>query len=47
MHHFIPYEIDPVAGIMQTVNGNSDFQSILRKPLPLKNVAYYYKIAAD
>jgi hypothetical protein len=46
VHHFIPYNIAG-NGVMQTVNGNSDWQSILTKPLPIKDVAYYYRVDAD
>jgi hypothetical protein len=39
VHHFIPItDTDP----MQTVNGNSDNQSILIKPIFRSQVAYYY-----
>ncbi|MEZ5365717.1 MAG: hypothetical protein R2748_26150 [Bryobacterales bacterium] len=41
VHHFIPItDGDP----MQTVNGNSDNQSILIKPLARSQVAYYYQV---
>ncbi len=41
VHHFIPItDTDP----MQTVNGNSDNQSILIKPIPKSKVAYYYRV---
>jgi hypothetical protein len=47
VHHFIPYAIDTQKGMLQTVNGNSDWQSILKKPLIIKEVAYYYKVNED
>ncbi len=41
VHHFIPItDTDP----MQTVNGNSDNQSILIKPTHKSQVAYYYQV---
>jgi hypothetical protein len=41
VHHFIPItDSDP----MQTVNGNSDNQSILIKPTHKNQVAYYYQV---
>lgn len=41
VHHFIPItDTDP----MQTVNGNSDSQSILIKPIYRSQVAYYYQV---
>ncbi len=41
VHHFIPItDTDP----MQTVNGNSDNQSILIKPISKSQVAYYYPV---
>jgi peptidoglycan hydrolase-like protein with peptidoglycan-binding domain len=41
VHHFIPIAIE--GDTMQTVNGNSDFQSILIKSRGVKEVAYYYR----
>lgn len=47
VHHFIPYEVDTAKGRLQTVNGNSDWQSILKKPLAISEVAYYYTLVDD
>lgn len=42
VHHCIPTSID--GQTMQTVNGNSDNQSILVKPIPVSRIAYYYNV---
>lgn len=41
VHHFIPVEID--GSDLQGVNGNSDHQSILLKPMKRATINYYYR----
>lgn len=41
VHHFIPTEIN--GDDFQGVNGNSDYQSILLKPMKRSTVLYYYR----
>jgi hypothetical protein len=44
VHHFILINKQGDNGNWITVNGNSDYQSILVKPVDPKNVAYYYSV---
>jgi hypothetical protein len=41
VHHFVAVEID--GDTIQGVNGNSDYQSILLKPMKRATVNYYYR----
>lgn len=42
LHHFVAIDVsDPTS--IQGVNGNSDFQSILVKPMARSTIAYYYR----
>lgn len=42
VHHFIV--ASPLADEIITINGNSDYQSILVKPRPLSSVVYFYSV---
>jgi hypothetical protein len=44
VHHFIACEIDRAKKEIKAVNGNSTWQSILVKPLPISNISYFYRI---
>lgn len=42
VHHFIV--ASPLADEILTINGNSDYQSILVKPRPLSSIVYFYSV---